>query len=227
VSESDFSGPVVATAQHAATAAVVEERVHGFLEHALLVADDDVGGLEVEELLQPVVAVDDAPVQVVEIGRRKPAAVQRHERPQLGRDDRDHVQDHPLGAVAALAERVDHLEPLRVLQALLHRGFVPHLVAHLTGEMVDVDTGEKLLDGLGAHPAVNWSGILVHQLAVLLFREALALFERGHVTRIDDAIRLEVEDALEVPQRHVEQCPMRDGSPLKNHTWLTGEASSM
>src|ERR1700741_3760295 len=32
--------PVIGAAQHAAAAAVVEERVHGFLDHALLVADD-------------------------------------------------------------------------------------------------------------------------------------------------------------------------------------------
>src|SRR5216117_3962128 len=36
--------PVVGAAQHTAAAAVVEERVHGFLEHALFVADDDVRG---------------------------------------------------------------------------------------------------------------------------------------------------------------------------------------
>src|SRR5260370_29325150 len=56
---------VVGAAQHAATAAVVEQRVNGFLEHALFVADDDVRRAKFHELLQPVVAVDDAPIEVV------------------------------------------------------------------------------------------------------------------------------------------------------------------
>ena len=38
-----------------AAAAVVEQRVDGLLEHPLLVVDDDLGRLEVEEPLQPVV----------------------------------------------------------------------------------------------------------------------------------------------------------------------------
>ena len=47
--------------------AVVEERVHRFLKHALLVADDDFRRLELEQVLQPVVAVDDAAIQIVQV----------------------------------------------------------------------------------------------------------------------------------------------------------------
>ena len=98
--------PVVRALEDAAAAAVVEERVDGFLEHALLVADDDLGRAQLEELLQPVVAVDDAAVEVVQVGGREPAAVQGNEGPQLRRNDRDDVQDHPVRAVARAAERV-------------------------------------------------------------------------------------------------------------------------
>src|SRR6266851_2851186 len=59
-------------------AAVVEQRVHGFLQHALFVAYDDVGRTKLHELLQAVVAVDDATIEVVEIGGREAAAIQRH-----------------------------------------------------------------------------------------------------------------------------------------------------
>src|ERR671913_383769 len=61
-----------------AAAAVVEQRVDGLLQHALLVVDDDLGGAEVEQPLQPVVAVDDAAVEVVEVGRGEAAAVELH-----------------------------------------------------------------------------------------------------------------------------------------------------
>jgi hypothetical protein len=57
-----------------AVAAVVEESVDGFLEHAHLVMDDDVGRLHLDELLQAVVAVDDATIEVVQVGGGEAAA---------------------------------------------------------------------------------------------------------------------------------------------------------
>ena len=105
---------VVGAAQHAAAAAVVEQRVHGFLQHALFVADDHVGRVKLHELLQPVVAVDDAAIEIVQVGGGEAAAVERHKRTQLRRKHRDHVQNHPLGLVAALAERFEHLQALGV-----------------------------------------------------------------------------------------------------------------
>ena len=69
----------VAAAQHrTAAAAVVEQRVDRLLQHPLFVADDDFGRVEVDQLLEPVVAVDDAAVQVVQVATwrscRSPAA---------------------------------------------------------------------------------------------------------------------------------------------------------
>ena len=130
---------VVGAAQHAAAAAVVEQRVDRFLEHALFVADDDVRRLELHQLLQPVVAVDDAAIEIVQVRGREAAAVERHERTQLRRNDRDDVEDHPLRPVGRLAERVDDLQPLGVLQLLLDRVLAAHLLAQLDGQLLDVD----------------------------------------------------------------------------------------
>ena len=101
-----------------AAAAVVEQRVDGLLQHALLVADDDLGSVELLEAPQTVVTVDDAAIEIVEIRRREPAAVERNERAKIRRNHRDDRQHHPLGLVAALAERLDDLEALRDLLAL-------------------------------------------------------------------------------------------------------------
>ncbi len=62
-----LQGPVVGALEHATPAAVVEEGVDGLLKHPLLVAHDDFRGAQLEKLLQPVVAVDDPPVQIVQI----------------------------------------------------------------------------------------------------------------------------------------------------------------
>src|SRR5439155_24341874 len=104
--------PVARAGDGAATAAVVEQRVDRLLEHALLVVDDDLRRAEVEEPLEAVVPVDDAAVEVVEVRRREAAAVELDHRAKLRRDDRDRLEDHPLGLVLARDEGGDDLEAL-------------------------------------------------------------------------------------------------------------------
>ena len=95
-----------------AAAAVVEQRVDGLLQHPLLVVDDDLGRAEVDQALEPVVPVDHAAVQVVQVAGREPATVELHHRAQVRRDDRDAVQHHAQRRVAGVEERRDDLEPL-------------------------------------------------------------------------------------------------------------------
>ena len=45
----------------------VEEGIHGLLQHALLVVDDNRGGIKVEQALEAVIAVDDAAIEVIEV----------------------------------------------------------------------------------------------------------------------------------------------------------------
>src|SRR5205823_2084346 len=74
-------------------AAVVEQRVHRFLEHALLVPKDDLGSAMDDELLEAVVAVDDPSIEVVQIRRREAAAIQRDQGTEVRRNHRNHVED--------------------------------------------------------------------------------------------------------------------------------------
>ena len=136
----------------AAAATVVEEAVDRFLEHALLVVHDDLGGTEVEQALQAVVAVDHATVQIVQVGRREAAAVELHHRAQVGRDDRDDVQDHVGGLVVGLQERVDDLQALDRLRALLALA-VGDGVAQLFGGLFEVHRVEQIAHRLGTHAA--------------------------------------------------------------------------
>ena len=169
---------VVGAAQHAAAAAVVEQRVDGFLQHALFVAHDHVGRVQLHQLLQPVVAVDDAAVEVVEIGGGEAAAIQRHQRAQFRRNHRDHVQNHPLRLVAGLAERFHHAQALGVLQLLLLRELGLHLLADFFAESFDVDLLEQFLDAFGAHHGDELAGEFLVELALALVGDHFALRER-------------------------------------------------
>ncbi len=194
----------VRRAQHRTTAsAVVEQCIDRLLEHPLLVADDDLGGVEVLQLLEPVVPVDDPAVQVVQVARGEVARLQQHQRTQIRRDDRDHVHDHPVRLVLAEPDRLDHLEALRqVLHPLLRAGRAD-LFTNRGRRDGEVEVVEQPLDRLGTHLGFEFAGVLVVVVAVLLFRQKLLLLER-RLAGIGDDVVLEVDDLLDVARLHVQ-----------------------
>jgi hypothetical protein len=151
-----------------------------------------------------VVAVDDAPVEVVQVGSGEAAAVEGHQRPELGWNHRDHIEDHPFRLVARLAEGIEHLQPFGILDAFLRRGVGLHLLAHLVRGRRYVHALQKLLDGFGSHAGAELSRVLLLELPVAVLGEHLALLERS-LTGVNDDILLEVEHLLEVAQRDVEE----------------------
>ena len=180
--------PVARAGDRAAAAAVVEQRVDGLLQHALLVVDDDLGRAEVEQPLQAVVAVDHAPVEVVQVARREAAAVELDHRAELRRDHRHRLEDHPLGLVLALDERLADLQPLdRALLLLALRGADD--VAQRQRLLVEVEIAEQVADRLRAHPAPE-----VHAEAVRRAEPVLQLAEELLV--VDDHLRLGLAEEL-------------------------------
>ena len=179
----------VARARDRATpAAVVEQCVDGLLEHALLVVDDDLGRTEVEEALQPVVAVDHPAVEVVQVRGGEPATVELDHRAQVRRDHRDGVEDHAhravhlVATVVAAVERRDHLEPLDRLGLALALGGRDDLLEDLL-LVAQVQPADEALDGLGAHAALEVVTEAVPQLAP----DALV---------VDELLRLEGADPV-------------------------------
>src|SRR5690606_29309693 len=194
----------VGTGDGLAAAAVVEQRVDRLLQHPLLVADDDLRRVELLQPLEPVVPVDHAAVQVVELGGGEAAAVERHQRAQVRRDDRDDLEHHPLRLVAGLAERLDHLQPLGDLLPLGLRGHLAHLGAQRLGQGVDVGLLEHAEDRLGAHAGLERVvADLIEQLGVPLLGQELAQLQAG-LLRVHHDVRLAVEDLLQLLERDVE-----------------------
>src|SRR3546814_19937823 len=62
---------LVGAGDDAAAAAVVEQCVDGYLQHALFVAHDDVRRAQLDQPLETIVAVDDAAQEVVEVRGRE------------------------------------------------------------------------------------------------------------------------------------------------------------
>ena len=119
---------VVGAGHGASPAAVIDQCVHCLLQHPLFVADDNIGGVQLQELLQAVIAVDDPAIQVIEVAGGKASAVQLYHGANIGRDDGQHVQNHPFRLVAALAEGLHHIQPLEELRLLLAGGLLQLLL---------------------------------------------------------------------------------------------------
>src|SRR5947209_6720286 len=117
--------------------------------------------MELHQLLQTVVAVDDTPVEIVQVGSCEPASIQRHEWTQLRRDDRDYIEDHPFRLVARFAKALNDTETLGVLQLFLSRSFRLHPFANVEAERFNIDALEQLLHTLGAHHCDEFAGELL------------------------------------------------------------------
>ena len=206
--------PVRRTQHGALAAVVVEEGVDGLLEHPLLVADDHFRRVQVDQLLEPVVAVDDSPVQVVQVAGGEVARIQQHQGAQVRRNHRNALQNHPLGAVVAVAQRLDHLEPLGQVFDLLLAGGFDQFLAQLLGQADEIQPHEHLADRLGAHVGLERVAVLLLALAELFLGQELALLERG-VAGIDDRVVLEVDDPFQAGRLHVQEGAQPAGHGLE------------
>ncbi len=207
-----------ATADRLGAAAVVEERIDRFLQHALLVAQDDLGRPMQYQLLQPVVPVDHSAIEIVQIARGEAAAIERNERAKIGRDHGDHVHDHPLRLVARTArisrpaECVDDLEPLEHLLLAMLRRLHGNRRAELVGDLVDVQTTQQLAHrgrpDVRLELGVAGLARLVAELQILVLIQELV---RANLLlpRLDHHVVRVVDDLLEVAQRDVQQVPHR------------------
>ncbi len=134
-----------------AATAVVEQRIDRFLQHALLVAHDDLRRFQFKQTLQPVVAVDHAAIQIVQIRCRKATTIERHQRTQLGRKHRKHFENHPLRLDARALKAFEHFQPLRELLDLRFRTGFRQILAQRLDFFVDVDAAQQLANRFGAH----------------------------------------------------------------------------
>ena len=190
-----LQGAVVGAGDRTAAAAVVDQAVHCFLQHPLLVAHDDVRCTQLQQAAQTVVAVDDAAVQIVQVRRRKAAAVQLDHGAQVRGQNGQNVHDHPLRAVAGDAEGLNDLQTLQDADLLLAGGLLD-LGGQLSAQLIQVDLLQELLDGLGTHGCLKLVAVALAHLAVLFLGQQLLLFQRGQ-TGVGDDIACKVEDLLQ------------------------------
>ena len=107
------------------------------------------GALQFDQAFQSIVAIDHPAIEVIQIRGREAAAVKRHERPQLRRDDRNHIKNHPFRPTVGLEEGLDDFQPLDVLLALGFRPGCKKIFANLDALRFKVEVLKHLLESFG------------------------------------------------------------------------------
>src|SRR4030042_1304186 len=189
--------PAVRTEMDAASFSVVEKGVHSLLQHPLLVADDELGRLEFDQLLEAVVSIDHPAVEVVQVGGGEPTSVQPDQWPEVGRDDGNDFEDHPIRPVAGFLECLEHAEPFGIAELSLLGSILLHHLPQALGLLGRVNPNEEGIDGLGADPNLELVSVLLLGFLELLLVEELFILKRGF-TGVGDDVGLEIEDLLQV-----------------------------
>ncbi len=166
-----FKRPAPRPEDFPAVPAVIEERVHSFLEHPFLVTHNNFRSLQLQQFLKPVVPVDHPSVKVVEVACREAPTVKRDKRTEVRRYNRYRIQYHPLGFVAAFPERIHYFQPF--CQSFL--GIKVFLLMHFRHELfyypVHIGLLQKFSHGFRAHHGLELGAVFFAGLQVLVFRK--------------------------------------------------------
>ena len=189
----------IARARYRTTAAtVVEERVDRFLQHALFVVHDDLRSTEIEQTLQAVVTVDHTTIEVVQVGRCETATIELHHRAQIGRNNRDNIEDHIGRLILRMQECIDDLQTLDGLGALLAFARSDHF-AQLFSGCFKIDRVEQVAYRFSTHATTEVLGVVRAHFAIeLLIGNELLGFDlqegiEGFVTQRFALVELFVE----------------------------------
>ena len=204
---------VVGAGDRTAAAAVVDQGVHRLLEHTLFVAHDNIRCAQLQQLLQTVVSVDNAAIQVVQIRGGKTAAVQLNHGANIRGDYRDGIQDHPLQLIAALIECIDHIQALEQTHTLL-TGSSLQLLGQLIPQGFHINVLQQLFDGLGAHAGLKVVLIALAHFCIFFFVKDLHFLQRG-VAGIRYDIQCKVQHLLQITGAQIQYQPKAAGNALK------------
>ena len=193
-----FQWALVGAGDDAATAAVIEQCIDRFLQHAFVVTHDDVRCAQLKQAFQTVVTVDNTAVEIVEIGRRETATIQRHEWAEFWWNDRNHFHDHPFRLVARIEECFDNFEALHQFFTACIGGRLIQFTAHRIAQFFQVELLQQFTNRFRTyHRGEGTFTILIEGFVILFFVQQLKRREGRHA-RIGDNIAFEIQYLLEI-----------------------------
>ena len=209
-----FQLALVRAGHRLAAAAIVQQRVHCLLQHALLVAHDDVWRLQFKQTAQAIVTVDHAAVQIVQVGSRETSAVQRHQWTQFRRQYRQHFQHHPLRLDAGRIECFQHFQALGVFFDLGFRTGCRQIGAYDFDFAGHIQTAQQRTNTFRAHHRGELIAVFFGLGEIVVFRQQLTAIQRGHAG-LRNHIGFKIQHAFDVAQSHVQHHAETRGQRLQ------------
>ena len=192
---------------------IVKQRIHRFLKHALLIAENHFRRLDVHQLFQAIIANNHPAVEVVQVAGGKAAAFQRHQGAQFRRNDRNHIQHHPLGLVLILAifpgtEGFHHFQTFERILLFLLRFFRFEGMAQFFCQGFHIDQAQHRADPFPPHHRQEFIGMIigqfqlfhaqtVHHLHILVFQQKVAGFIAG-IPRLNNHVRFVINNLFQI-----------------------------
>ena len=192
-----FQRPVAGACDRTTSPAVVDQGIHGLLQHPLLVADNDIRRSQLQQSLQTIISVDDPPVQIIQIRGGETSSVQLHHRPDIRRNHRDYIHDHPIGHVPGLPESFYYLQPLNNTSTFL-AGRILQPSPQFLGFLVQFNGLQQLFDGFRSHSNTEFISVGLSGILVFFFRQDLLVIQSG-LTGIQYNIRRKIEYLFQYP----------------------------
>ena len=199
-----LEGTIIRTEHRSATTVVIEQGIDGVLEHPLLVSDDHLRCIEVEQLLQPVVPVDQSSIEIIEVTGGKVTTFEQYQWTEIRRNHRNRLENHPLRLVPGAYHGTDDLESTDQARSLLLRPGVVVLFLQLIEQRVQFQTIDHRADRIGSHIRLEFIAISLTGKSVLFLSEKLFLLER-RIAGFNHQVILVIDHPLEVSRLHVEQ----------------------
>ncbi len=174
------------------------------MKHPLFIADNHFGSPKLHQPLETVIAVDHPPIKIIKVRGGKPATIEGHQGAQFGGQHRDGLEDHPFGTVAAGPKGLDNLEALGNLFTFGLAGSLLHLGPQVFPKLFQIDAGEHLANGFGAHAGAELAGELIHHFAILVLTKDLTVGQRA-VALVENDISLKIKDLFQLLESQIDQ----------------------
>ena len=185
-----------------ATATVVNQGIHGLLQHPLFVADHNVGRVNLHQFFEAVVAGNDPAIKLIKVRRSETTAVQLRHGADIRRQNRQDIQNHPVKMIARFAESLDYFQALDNAHPLL-TGRGEKLVFQLKSQRLDINSRQQFLNGFRAHTDAELVAIHFTVFFIGLFAQNRALHQWRHAG-IQHHILGKVEHLLQLLRRDVQ-----------------------
>ena len=199
-----FQRTLVRTGDRTTATTVIQQGINRFLQHTFFVAYDDIRRSQIQQTFQTVVTVNDATIQIVQVRSRETTTIQRYQRTQIWRQNRQNGQDHPLRLVARLNKRFQQLDTLGQLFTFGFGVSFVQLFTQLLALLLQIHAFQQGLNSFRTHLRIEFVTKLFQRIQILLFSQDLITFQVGHPA-FDNHIGFEVQNTFDIAQRHIQQ----------------------